>query len=89
LSLNPKSWVAVAGRVARRSESAAVASPTEANERYLQHPDRRQERLFFSLVGECLNSGALTHDFLKKEIAQKHIRPDSVELAKCAAREAI
>jgi hypothetical protein len=89
-SLNPKTWVAAAaGRVARRGDNVAVANAAEANERYLQHPDRRQERLFFSLVGECLKTGVFSRDFLRNEIKQKHIRPDSVELAGCAHAEAI
>ena len=45
--------------------------------RYRQHPDPAQERLFFRLLGECLDNGAVTPSLLREEIARGHIRPDA------------
>lgn len=45
--------------------------------RYGSHPDPAQERLFFRLLGECLDNGAVTPSLLREEIARGHIRPDA------------
>ena len=48
------------------------------------HPDPRQERLFFSLLAECLSSGAITQEFLREEIVRKHVRPDAFDLLRAS-----
>lgn len=83
VTLNPRTWVARAKQAVRPAPQVA-----QVQERYLQHPDHRQEHLFYSLLGECLASGAFTLEFLRKEIEKKHIRPDSLELARCVYAEA-
>jgi hypothetical protein len=44
------------------------------------HPDARQERLFFSLVSECLRSGEVTEELLRDAVARKHLRADVFDL---------
>lgn len=45
-------------------------------EYYKPHPDTNQEKFFFTLLNEALDSGIVTNDFLKSEIKKRHIRPD-------------
>ena len=45
--------------------------------RYKRHPDPAQERLFFTLLGECLANGSVTSSLLDAEIARGHIRSDA------------
>lgn len=52
---------------------------------YQPHPDPAQERLFFALLGECLESGVVTPDMLREEIARRHIRADAFERVRAAA----
>jgi len=47
---------------------------------YLPHPDKRQERLFFTLVREAIASGAIKEEDLQREITMKNIRPDAFEV---------
>jgi hypothetical protein len=48
--------------------------------RYSRHPDPNQERLFFGLLAECMERGLVTEDMLTTEIAQRHVRPDALEV---------
>ncbi len=66
-------------RMARRIRSLVDgSSPTGY---YRRHPDQAQEGLFFQLLGECLESGAVSEALLRREIAQGHVRPDAFRLA--------
>lgn len=56
--------------------------------RYRRHPDHNQERLFFVLLKECLEGGALTEATLRREIALGHLRPDAMELVEGIAQAA-
>ena len=47
---------------------------------YLPHPDHRQERFFFTLLRECLESGFLSEDFVRDQITRQHVRPDALKL---------
>ena len=44
---------------------------------YRRHPDPAQERLFFSLLGECLENGSIAASLLDAEIARGHVRRDA------------
>lgn len=44
---------------------------------YKSHPDPRQEQFFFSLLKECLDTGAITEEQIKAEMAQNHVRHDA------------
>ena len=48
--------------------------------RYARHPDSNQERLFFGLLAECVENGAITDEMLASEIEQLHIRGDAVDV---------
>lgn len=48
--------------------------------KYVRHPDPAQEQLFFSLLRECVESGAVTESDLREEIDRKHIRTDAIEV---------
>ena len=50
--------------------------------RYLPHPDPNQEALVYSLLAELYDSGEVTEDELRREMAANHIRHDSLELIK-------
>lgn len=56
--------------------------------RYRRHPDPAQERLFFRLLGECLESGAIERTLLEAEIARGHVRTDAMDCVARAARAA-
>ena len=47
---------------------------------YAPHPDPAQEKLFFSLVRECLENGVITEARLREEIEQGHLRRDALAL---------
>ena len=47
---------------------------------YKAHPDKNQENFFFGLLRECLEQGKITEDFLRKEMAQNHVRHDALEV---------
>ena len=61
-----------------------VRTPSQALGRlwpwYRKHPDRNQEALVFSLLAELVDSGEVTNDELKLEMAANHIRHDSQRL---------
>jgi hypothetical protein len=48
--------------------------------RYAPHPDRRQEALFFGLLRECLESGAVSEDLLRRAMALNHVRHDALSV---------
>jgi hypothetical protein len=52
--------------------------------RYQAHPDPNQERLFFGLLRECVDSGLVTEDFLGEEMRRNHIRHDTLDLIRRA-----
>jgi len=52
--------------------------------RFQPHPDPRQEAFFFSLVKECLASGQVSEDFVRRAVAAHDVRPDVFErIAAC------
>lgn len=48
--------------------------------RYKSHPDERQERLFFALLKECVESGKISQQMLKDEMKKDHVRHDAFKL---------
>jgi hypothetical protein len=48
--------------------------------KYVRHPDPAQERLFFSLLRECVERGVVSESDLREEIERKHIRGDAIEV---------
>jgi hypothetical protein len=47
---------------------------------YRPHPDRNQERLFFTLVRECLEKGVFDAALVRREMAANHVRHDALDL---------
>jgi hypothetical protein len=66
----PRSWF-------RRAKCALNGRTYVPDGHYQPHPDEKQERLFFSLLKECLDSGEISESELKSEIARKNIRSDA------------
>lgn len=50
------------------------------SEVYLPHPDPNQEKLFFTLLSECLAKGIVREDMVRQEMAANHVRHDALEL---------
>ncbi|MCZ6829572.1 MAG: hypothetical protein O7F73_08295 [Gammaproteobacteria bacterium] len=48
--------------------------------RYAQHPDLRQQHLFFGLLRECLESGHVSEALVREEIERQHVRADALEV---------
>jgi len=48
--------------------------------RYHEHPDKRQEQLFFGLLQECLDCGHVTEELVRQEISKNHVRHDAFEV---------
>lgn len=47
---------------------------------YKPHPDPNQERFFFGLLRECLETGALSESELREAMRQQHVRGDALEV---------
>jgi hypothetical protein len=45
-----------------------------------EHPDKKQQELFFGLIKSMLTDGALTRDELQQQIEEKYLRPDALQL---------
>jgi hypothetical protein len=48
--------------------------------RYEPHPDPRQERLFFGLLRECVENGAVAESALREAMARDDLRHDALDL---------
>jgi hypothetical protein len=57
-----------------------IAPKRPKSETYEPHPDPNQERLFFSLLAECLEKGLVTEDLVRREMSANHVRHDALEL---------
>jgi hypothetical protein len=47
---------------------------------YTPHPDPQQERLFFGLLRECLESGSISEALLREEMRLNHVRHDALRV---------
>ncbi len=66
--------------IVKRTRNALLGSNGAPNGHYKQHPDPAQERLFFTLLGECLASGVVSKALVRREIELNHVRPDALQL---------
>lgn len=48
--------------------------------RYREHPDTNQEAFFFGLLKECLETGHVTEQLVRDEIAKNHVRHDAFDV---------
>ena len=62
-----------------------IAPKKPKSEAYLPHPDPNQERLFFTLLAECLENGTVTEALVRREMSANHVRHDALELCSRAA----
>ena len=62
-----------------------IAPRKPKSEAYLPHPDPNQERLFFTLLAECLEDGTVTEELVRREMSANHVRHDALELCSRAA----
>ena len=53
--------------------------------RYRRHPDPGQERFFFGLLRECLETGAVSEEMIRAEMARNHLRHDAFDLLERSA----
>ena len=53
-----------------------------SDRKYKAHPDPAQERFFFQLVSECLDTGIISEKDVRDEMAHNHVRHDALELVK-------
>lgn len=56
-----------------------IAGP-QARGYYRPHPDPKQEKLFFTLLQECLDNGSITENEVREEIRLNHVRHDAFDL---------
>lgn len=54
-------------------------------DRYWRHPDGAQERLFFSLLRECLEKNIISAETLREEMRRNHVRHDAFEVMRSTA----
>jgi hypothetical protein len=47
---------------------------------YERHPDPNQERLFFALLRQAVDDGAIAESFLRREIGLGRLRPDALDM---------
>lgn len=52
--------------------------------RYKQHPDPRQENLFFAYLRECLDAGEISESDIRGEMKANHVRHDALERLRAA-----
>lgn len=47
---------------------------------YKEHPDRRQEQLFFGLLKECVEKGVIAKPLLEEHMSRNHVRHDAMDV---------
>ena len=57
-----------------------VSDKKSSRDVYQPHPDPNQERLFFTLLRECLEKGVIDAELVKREMAANHVRHDALDL---------
>jgi hypothetical protein len=80
----PKKWGLIPVPWIRRTKALIQGKEYYPSHLYLKHPDSNQEKLFFSLLRECLAEGIFTEELLIHEIENNHIRKDTLQLLQCS-----
>ncbi|MHA7815842.1 MAG: hypothetical protein ACX93N_05155 [Pseudohaliea sp.] len=70
----PKHWL-------RRARRAMFGDYAFAGT-YKRHPDPAQEAFFFRLVSECLDTGIISEQDVRHEMAHNHVRHDALDLVR-------
>ncbi len=68
----PKHWL-------RRARRALFGEYRFAGQ-YRRHPDRKQERFFFGMLRECVESNVVSEELIRDEMAKNHLRHDALEI---------
>jgi hypothetical protein len=68
----PKGWV-------RRARQSLFGDYALAGS-YKDHPDRRQQDLFFGLLKDAMAAGVVSEAMLREEMRQDHVRHDALEV---------
>ena len=76
----PKKWGLIPVPWIRKTKAFVLGKEYVPSHIYFKHPDPNQEKLFFSLLKECLDEGILTETLLISEMAKNHIRKDALQL---------
>ncbi|MDJ0588977.1 MAG: hypothetical protein QNJ72_03140 [Pleurocapsa sp. MO_226.B13] len=76
----PKKWGLIPVPWIRRTKAFVLGKEYYPTHIYRQHPDSNQEKLFFSLLRECLDEGIFTEELLVSEMENNHIRKDTLQL---------
>lgn len=72
-------WPALVERL-RRGVRRLVAADEADRTVYRPHPDPRQERLFFTLLKECLDEGSIDRECLRRAMRRNYLRKDAFVL---------
>ena len=64
----------------KRAARRMVSREVDGTAVYRPHPDPHQERLFFTLLKECLEQRSITTRFLRKAIRENYLRKDAFAL---------
>ena len=76
----PKKWGLIPVPWIRRTKALIQGKEYYPSHIYFKHPDSNQEKLFFSLLRECLAEGIFTEELLVSEMENNHIRKDTLQM---------
>ena len=68
----PRHWL-------RRARRALFGEYRFAGQ-YRRHPDRNQERFFFGMLRECVESNVVSEELIREEMDKNHLRHDALEI---------
>ncbi len=76
----PKKWGLIPVPWIRRTKALIQGKEYYPSHLYFKHPDSNQEKLFFSLLRECLAEGIFTEELLISEMENNHLRKDTLQM---------
>lgn len=76
----PKKWGLIPVPWIRRTKAFVLGKEYYPTHIYRKHPDFNQEKLFFSLLRDCLAEGIFTEELLVSEMENNHLRKDTLQL---------
>ncbi|MFO1059497.1 MAG: hypothetical protein U1E53_21325 [Dongiaceae bacterium] len=80
VDFTPAAKRAAIGKPSTWLRSVRKLTGQEAPTTYRAHPDTNQERYFFGLLRECLQSGTVTEDMLRDAMRLDHVRHDAFDV---------
>ncbi|MDE1172911.1 MAG: hypothetical protein PW790_04435 [Parvibaculaceae bacterium] len=70
------------GLMLRSLKALLTGRGAAPNGYYTRHPDPAQEKLFFTLLQECIDLGLIDRQQLQSEVDRHHLRPDTLKLVR-------